>query len=149
MTFPLYIYSSLFFNSFVFCCCCFFFADDFNLFLAASLWFRFQNGIFTKNPDKCFSSLLPGYFQLFLRFLCSCWDLIIPAFLICFLKSLFWISFFNLFGACNHRIQTKRTGLKNLKSDLTLTMSYFNPALNNLTNPELTIKLPHLFTDTD
>ena len=103
MTFPLYIYSSLFFNSFVFCCC-FFFADDFNLFLAASLWFRFQNGIFTKNPDKYFSSLLPGYFQLFLRFLCSCWDLIIPAFLICFLKSLFWISFFNLFGACNHRI---------------------------------------------
>ena len=55
MPFPLYIYS----------CCCLFFADDFNLFLAASLWFRFQNGIFTKDPDKCLSSLIPGYFQHF------------------------------------------------------------------------------------
>lgn len=115
MPFPLYIYSSLFFN------------------LLMTLIYFWQLCIFTKNPDKCFSSLIPGYFQLFLRFLCSCWDLIIPAFLICFLKSLFWISFFNLFGACNHRIWTKRTGLKNLKSDLTLTMGYFNPALNNLT----------------
>ena len=43
----------------------FFLADDFNLFLAASLWFRFQNGIFTKDPDKCLSSLIPGYFQHF------------------------------------------------------------------------------------